>query len=294
MGKLPEGRSNLVSEQYTPVTVPTESVISVVPPIPNQPNTPMKKRRSKLLIGCGSLVGIFFVCTTLACIGSVVTGGSKTPTTEDQSSGTTVAAANTVPTPTTESTIVPTTSFTPTPAQATDKPTATLKPPTAASTEKPTVTPKPPTVTPTEKPTAIPKPPTATATAPPIAVPPPNKSQATYLDPRILAAEPKAHVGEHVYLQGKTLTVDQNSDYTWVQIMAQVKDKDYVTESVIVEMRPKQTKLLRSECYRIYGIVKGTTKVTRTATGAENEVPLVYGYEFEAAPVNQYGSCVNS
>lgn len=277
-------------EQEQLASSPIEPVTSAPPPVPNQPSKPTKRKRSKLLIGCGSLVGIFFVCTVLAGISSAVTGGAKTPTAGSQSSGTTVAAANILSTSTTstaENTLTPTTT------QATDKPTATPKPPTAAPTEKPTATPKPPTVTPTEKPTATPKPPTATATAPPTAVPPPNKSQATYLDPRILAAEPKTHVGEHIYVQGKTLTVDQNNDYTWVQIMAQVTDKDYVTESIIVEMRPKQTKLLRSECYRIYGIVKGTTKVKRTATGAENEVPLVYGYEFEAAPVNQYGSCVN-
>ncbi len=150
-----------------------------------------------------------------------------------------------------------------------------------------------PTATTAEKPTATPKPPTATATPLPTAVPPPDKAQAVYLDPRILAADPKAHIGEHIYLQGKTLTVDQKSDYTWVQIQAQVKDKDFVNESMIVEVRPKQTGLLRAECYRIYGIVKGTTKVTRTATGAENEVPLISGYAFEPAPPGQYGGCAN-
>jgi hypothetical protein len=179
------------------------------------------------------------------------------------------------------------------PTQVVEKPAATAVPPTVAPTEKPTATPKPPTATPTEKPTATPKPPTATATPAPTAVPPPSKAQAAYLDPRILAAEPKAHIGESIYLQGKTLTVDQNNDHTWVQILAQVSGKDSVYESIVVEMRPKQTRLLRAECYRIYGIVKGTTKVTRTATGAENEVPLVSGYDFEAVPAGQYGGCAN-
>jgi hypothetical protein len=206
-----------------------------------------------------------------------------------------VTAATVPPTntpATTATAIAPTATIVP--ATATPIPeTATPKPPTVTPTATPTATPNPPTVTPTEKPTATPKPPTVTPTSPPTATPAPSKEQAVYLDPRILAADPKAHIGKHIYLQGQTLTVDQQSDYTWVQILGQVKDKDYVSESVIVEMRPKQTTLLRSECYRIYGIVKGTTKVQRTATGAENEVPLVSGYAFEPAPAGKNGGCAN-
>jgi hypothetical protein len=124
--------------------------------------------------------------------------------------------------------------------------------------------------------------------------PAPSKSQAQYVDPRELVADPKAFVGRNVLLQGKTLTVDQRdgsavtSAYTWVQVMAQVRGR-YTTESIIVEMRPKAPNLLRDERYRLYGVVAGTQKVTRTLTGAVNEVPLISGYAWEPAPADSTG-----
>ncbi len=59
-------------------------------------------------------------------------------------------------------------------------------------------------------------------------------------------------------------------------------------------MRPKQTGVLRDECYKIYGVVKGTTKVKRVLTGAENDAPLVHGYAYEKVSEGQYGiGCIN-
>lgn len=63
-------------------------------------------------------------------------------------------------------------------------------------------------------------------------------------------------------------------------------------ESIVVEMRPKQLRLLRDECYRVCGVEVGTQTVTRLLTGATNVVPLVYGYAFEPAPRDCFGiSC---
>lgn len=120
-----------------------------------------------------------------------------------------------------------------------------------------------------------------------------SKDKAEYLDPRALAGDPKAHVGRNIYLQGESNTVDQKGDHTWLQLMSLVRDRDFVTESIIVEMRPKDSAILKSECYRVYGVVKGTTKVKLLLTGAEQEVPLVSGYAVESAPRGASGiGCV--
>lgn len=119
-------------------------------------------------------------------------------------------------------------------------------------------------------------------------VAPPSMSLATYLDPRLLASNPTAYKGNNIYIQGKVLNVEQHSDYTWVQIMAQPSGKD-VTESIVVEMRPRASELLKDECFRIYGTAQGTTGVTRTLTGASNTVPLVHGYAYSSVSAGSYG-----
>jgi hypothetical protein len=116
----------------------------------------------------------------------------------------------------------------------------------------------------------------------------PTKANATVLDPRRLVAEPNSFKGQNIALQGKALNVDQRSDYTWVQLMAQPPGRT-TTESVVVELRPKSTEVLKDECYRMYGVVSGTQRVTRTLTGASSDVPLVAGYAWEKARAGEYG-----
>jgi hypothetical protein len=124
-----------------------------------------------------------------------------------------------------------------------------------------------------------------------VTVQPPPAASARLIDPRELAADPTAFIGRNVILQGRALNVTQHDDYTWVQVLALVPGRS-TDESIVVEMRPKQPRLLRDECYRVYGVVVGTQTVTRLLTGATNVVPLVYGYAFEPAPRDRFGiSC---
>jgi hypothetical protein len=117
----------------------------------------------------------------------------------------------------------------------------------------------------------------------------PDKAQAKIVDPRLLVADPNAYRGQNLYLQGKALTVEQHPDYTWVQLLAQVPGKtEGSTETVVVEFRPRIATLLKDECYRMYGVAAGTQKVTRTLTGATNEVPYVNGYAFASAPQGEF------
>ena len=135
---------------------------------------------------------------------------------------------------------------------------------------------------------------------PPTPTPAPEKAQARYVDPRELVADPKSFEGQNLMLQGKALNVAQNAEqrglfgttpeHTWIQLMATVRERS-TTEPVVVEFRPRQMTVLKDECYRVYGTGGGTTKVTRTLTGATNDVPLINGYAVEKAPTGQFGQC---
>ncbi len=122
----------------------------------------------------------------------------------------------------------------------------------------------------------------------PTATPAPGKASARYVDPRELTADPKSFVGQNIFLQGQTLTVDDRGTYSWVQVQARVRGRTIV-EPVVVTFEPKEPKILSQECYRFYGVVAGTEKVTIILTGAANEVPLVRGYAWEPAPSGEYG-----
>jgi hypothetical protein len=119
----------------------------------------------------------------------------------------------------------------------------------------------------------------------PVATPTPEntKANAEYMDPRQIAADAKGQTGKNVWLQGRALNVDQKGDYTWVQLEAEEAGRP-TTEYIVVEVRPKDSSILKEECYRFYGVVGGTQKVTRTFTGATNDAPFVKAYATESAP----------
>ena len=83
---------------------------------------------------------------------------------------------------------------------------------------------------------------------------------------------------------------EQSHPNSWVQILGRVRDRA-ITESIVVEFYPKDPKILRQECYRLYGEVAGTQNVTRTLTGATNQVPLLRGYAWEPIPRDRFGDC---
>ncbi len=111
-----------------------------------------------------------------------------------------------------------------------------------------------------------------------------SKDDAQYIDVRQLAADPKAYVGQNVYLQGLVVKVTQRDKYTWVQLAAKVRDEMWAGESVVFEMTPKNANIFVEECYRMYGVVKGTQKVTFDLTGQTTEKPYLQGYDLEQTP----------
>jgi len=124
--------------------------------------------------------------------------------------------------------------------------------------------------------------------------PVPDFQAAQALDPRKLTADPKAYRGANIKLIGKALSVSQHDDYTWLQLMAQTPGADsYVTESLALEIRPHAVsgEVLNQDCYKMYGVVGDPQTVTRSLTGAQNDVPTVTVYRFESVAKNQYGEC---
>jgi hypothetical protein len=124
--------------------------------------------------------------------------------------------------------------------------------------------------------------------------PAPDFQTAQALDPRKLTADPKAYRGTNIKLIGKALSVAQHDDYTWVQLMAQTPGANpYTTESLALEIRPHAVSgdVLNQDCYKMYGVVGDPQTVTRTLTGAQNDVPTVNVYRFESVAKNQYGEC---
>jgi hypothetical protein len=60
----------------------------------------------------------------------------------------------------------------------------------------------------------------------------------------------------------------------------------------VLIIRPRDSSVASDDCYIAYGIVSGTQSVTRTLTGASNDVPSldVYALDSRGAPRNN-GTC---
>jgi len=122
---------------------------------------------------------------------------------------------------------------------------------------------------------------------------PPSKADALRVDPRQLASDPQAYVGSNVMLTGvannvthvntpRTIWGVRRESYTWVYFLAQVPTRSSIFENVVVYVFPKQTSLIRSESYNLWGIARGTEKTTIIATGASETVPVVEVYEYRS------------
>lgn len=107
------------------------------------------------------------------------------------------------------------------------------------------------------------------------------KLTAQEVDPRLLVSNPNGYDGKALQITGTALNVDQQDGYTWVNV---IPAGSGVGNNVVVELRPPVPSLLSQECYTFYGVGAGTTKVTRTLTGATNDVPLVQGQAYDHAP----------
>jgi hypothetical protein len=93
-----------------------------------------------------------------------------------------------------------------------------------------------------------------------------------------------------VYLQGEALNVGQEDNYSWVKLLAQVRDRS-ITESIVVELVPSDPDVLKAECYRFFGLVSGTTETTLVLTGRKNDQPQVNAYAYEPSERGESYGC---
>jgi hypothetical protein len=134
------------------------------------------------------------------------------------------------------------------------------------------------------EPTAVP-----TATLEPTKTPAELADESIYFDPRLLTSNAEGHVGENIYVQGEAQSVEQQDDYTWISVLAEVRNRP-VTEPVVVKLRPPEPDLLSAECYRFYGVVAGATETRIVLTGVTDARPLVEAYAAEPSP-RESSSC---
>lgn len=116
------------------------------------------------------------------------------------------------------------------------------------------------------------------------------RNTAAYVDPRLLTSNPSAYQGTPLYVQGLALNVEQHDSHTWVNLNAGVRGNDS-TESIVVRLYPAAPSLLSEECYRFYGVGNGTTRVIRTFTGAEMDVPEVQAFARDPSEPRQFYGC---
>ncbi len=50
---------------------------------------------------------------------------------------------------------------------------------------------------------------------------------------------------------------------------------------VVANVRPKNATMIGTQCYRIYGVVTGTSSMRMNFTGAEREIPTLDAYAVE-------------
>jgi len=104
------------------------------------------------------------------------------------------------------------------------------------------------------------------------------------VDPQQLAADPNLFLDQDISVQGKALNVKQYAEYTWLELLAQGLDRDE-TESIAVEVRPKNVQLLLKQCYRVYGVGAGTQDLPGSLSGEQTTMPRLIAYAVDAAPV---------
>jgi len=118
----------------------------------------------------------------------------------------------------------------------------------------------------------------------------PRKSAATTVDPRRVASDPYTFKGQNVVIAGLANNVEPNGDYTRVQLMAQVPGVSNAPSlDIVVILRPKHSDVLSSECYRVYGVMSGTSSVRNLLTGAERQVATMAAYAVEPGRRGGYG-----
>ena len=118
-----------------------------------------------------------------------------------------------------------------------------------------------------------------------------DRARATYLDPRILVGDPNGNRGTYVILRGMANNVSQKDGFTWIQFLAEVNGQNRPTESIVVRFLIRQIKILKQECYVIYGVVSGEEDVIQVATGVAAKTVGVTGYAWDSIDRTSQG-CV--
>ncbi len=119
-----------------------------------------------------------------------------------------------------------------------------------------------------------------------------SRRAAKEADPRDIAADPNGLRGANVVLWGKALNVEQDADYTWVYLMAEVFARPDADQPIVLIIRPRRSSIVSDDWYIAYGIVSGTQSVKRLLTGASNDVASldVYALDPKGAPRDN-GTC---
>lgn len=148
-------------------------------------------------------------------------------------------------------------------------------------------------VLPTYTPTSLPVTATVEPVTPlPVATTEAVPTEAVYLDPRLLISDPEGHIGEFIYVNGTAVGVEQYADFTWVNVVPEVRGQGtLVDQSIVVELRPPAKDLLSYECYRFTGTVGGTREAQVQITGAIILVPYLESSQYEPIPANELLGC---
>lgn len=124
-------------------------------------------------------------------------------------------------------------------------------------------------------------------------------SNAEYVDPVQLFADPEPFIGKTVVLQGEALNVYHNDElfageaimpsYTWARLEARQRGSNE-TRSVVVEVYPRQDAIKAKQCYRFVGTVLGTQDGPASLPDVPRTMPLVKAQSWEAIQPDQ-GKC---
>ena len=112
---------------------------------------------------------------------------------------------------------------------------------------------------------------------------PQDRAKASYVDPRVLKADPIASTGKFVIVWGSPQSVEISNGGTWISFRAFVKSSGVPPESIIIRFSNKENNILRSECYEIFGVVSGIEKFKYSLTGIEGSSVGIQGFAW--APV---------
>ncbi len=107
---------------------------------------------------------------------------------------------------------------------------------------------------------------------------PADSTRAGAAGPRAVSADPGAYAGRNVELIGRAVEVTQYPAVTWLRLKTE-KPEQGNGESLVVELRPRQSGIVRGECYRI------------SAVAREGQAGTLNAYAWERLPAPPGAPC---